>query len=67
MQLEWCVLLCWWLSPWELLWNWSVNIVVLPVGLQSPSSPSVLLSLTPLLGTPALSPMVGCEHLPLYF
>ena len=30
---------------------WLVNIVVLPMGLQTPSTPSVL-SLTPLLGTP---------------
>jgi hypothetical protein len=33
--------------------------------LQTPSTPSVL-SLTPLLGTPVLSPMDGCEHPPLY-
>jgi hypothetical protein len=31
--------------------GWLVNIVVLPTGLQTPSTPSVL-SLTPLLGTP---------------
>ena len=36
------------LSPWEL---WLVDIVVLPMGLQTPSTSSVL-SLTPLLGTP---------------
>ena len=50
MQLEPCVLLCYWLSPWELLGDWLVDIVVLPVGLQFPSTPSVLF-LTPLLGT----------------
>jgi hypothetical protein len=49
MQLEpWvppCVLLGWWLSP------WLVDIVFLPMRLQTPSAPSVL-SLTPPLGTP---------------
>jgi hypothetical protein len=35
-----------------------VDIVVLPIGLQTHSVPSVL-SLTPPLGTPALSAMVG--------
>jgi hypothetical protein len=53
MQLEPCVILCWWLSPWE-FWGgegvWLVDIAVLPVGLQTPSTPSVL-SLTPLLRT----------------
>jgi len=47
MQLEpWvcpCVLLGWWFSPWEL---WLVGIVVL-MGLQTPSAPSIL-SLTPM-------------------
>ena len=51
MQLELCVLLGWWLSPWELWGIWLVDIVVLPMGLQTPSAPSVL-SLTPPLGTP---------------
>jgi hypothetical protein len=50
MQLEPCVLHCWWLSPWELWGIWLVDIVVLPMRLQTPSSPSVL-SLNPLLGT----------------
>jgi hypothetical protein len=50
MQLEPCVLPWWWLSPWELLEDWLVDINVLPVGLESPSIPSVLF-LTPLLGT----------------
>jgi hypothetical protein len=49
MHLEPCILLCLWLSPWELWGNWLVNIVVLPVGLQSPPTSSVL-SLTTLLG-----------------
>jgi hypothetical protein len=30
-----CVLLCSWLSPWELLGDWLVDIVVLPMGLQT--------------------------------
>jgi len=51
MQLEpWvcpCVLFGWWFSPWEL---WLVGIVVL-LGLQTPSSPSIL-SLTLPMGTP---------------
>ena len=41
-----CVLLDWWFRPWEL---WLVDIV-LPMGFQIPSAPSVL-SLTPPLGT----------------
>jgi hypothetical protein len=58
MQLEpWlppCVLSGWWFIPWELWgwgWYWLVDIVVLPIGLQTPSAPSVLY-LTPPLGTP---------------
>ena len=46
-----CVLFGWWFSPWE-LWGvgfWLVDIVVLPIGLQTPSARSVL-SLTPPLG-----------------
>jgi hypothetical protein len=39
--------------------------VVLPMGLQTPSAPSVL-SLNLLLGTPMIYSMVGCKHLPLY-
>jgi len=50
MQLEaWfcpCVLFGWWFSPWEL---WLVGIIVL-MGLQTPSAPSIL-SLTPPKGT----------------
>jgi len=42
-----------------------VDIVVLPVGLQTPSALSSP-SLTPLFGIPVLSPVVGCEHLLLY-
>ena len=55
MQLEPWVPLCvffgwWWFSPWELWGFWLVDIVVLPMGLQNPSTPLVL-SLIPLLGT----------------
>jgi hypothetical protein len=46
MQLEPCVIICWWLNPWEFWGVWLVYIV-----LPTPSAPSVL-SLTPLLGTP---------------
>jgi hypothetical protein len=55
MQLEpWvppCVLFGWWFSPWELLGVWLVDIVVLPMGLRTPSAPLVI-SLSPQLGTP---------------
>jgi hypothetical protein len=33
-----CVFLCWWFRPWEL---WLVDVVP-PMGLQTPSAPSVL-------------------------
>jgi hypothetical protein len=46
MQLEPCVPPCiifgWWFSSWELWGVWLVDIVVPPVGLQTPSAPSVL-------------------------
>ena len=55
MQLEpWvppCVLLGWWLNFWEFWGFWLVDIVDLPMGLQSPSAPSVLSPTLPL-GTP---------------
>ena len=41
-----CILFVWWFSLWELWGVWLVDIVVLPMGLQTPSSPSVL-PLTP--------------------
>ena len=44
---------------------WPVDIVAPSMRLRSPSAPSVP-SPTPLSGTPELSPMGGCEHLPLY-
>ena len=40
-----CILFGWWFSPWELWVVWLVDIVVLPMGLQSPSAPSVSLTL----------------------
>jgi hypothetical protein len=50
MQLEpWvtpCVLFSWWFSPWELSGVWLV-IIVLPMGLQTPSAPSVLYLISP--------------------
>jgi hypothetical protein len=46
-----CVLFGWWFSPWELWGVWLVDIIVLPMGFQTPSAPSIL-SLTPPLGTP---------------
>ena len=47
-----CVLFGWWFSPWE-LWEGTSGwlVVVLPMGLQTPSASSVL-SLTPPLGIP---------------
>jgi hypothetical protein len=51
VQLEPCIRLCWWLSPWELWGIWLTDIVVLPMELQTPSTPSVL-SLIPILGIP---------------
>jgi hypothetical protein len=67
MQLEaWvpsCAVLGWWFSSWEL---WLVDTVVLPMGLQTPSAPSVL-SLTPPLGSPHATDFVflfSLLHLP---
>jgi hypothetical protein len=67
MQLEqWfppCVFLDWCFRPWEL---WLVDSVALPVGLQILSAP-LFLSLNSSIADPMLSPMVGCEHLSLYW
>jgi hypothetical protein len=62
MQMEPWVPPCisWWFSPWELWGDWLVNIVFLFMGLQTPSTPSVL-SLTPSLGT-SIQCMFGCVH-----
>jgi hypothetical protein len=49
----------WWFSPWELWAIWLVDAVVLPMELQTPSTPSVL-ALTPPLGPLTQS---GCMHL----
>ena len=43
---------------------WLVDIVVLPMGLQTPSAPSILSNSST--GVSMLSPMVGYEHIPLY-
>jgi hypothetical protein len=60
MQLEPRLLHHWCLGLWELWGIWLVDIVVLPMGLQTTSTHSVL-PLTPLLEDPILSPVVGCE------
>jgi hypothetical protein len=54
-----CVLLGWWFIPWELWGYWLVDIIVLPMGLQTPSVNS---SIEDLIGDPVLNPMVGFEH-----
>jgi hypothetical protein len=46
-----CVLFGWWFSLWELWGFWLVDIVVLPMRLQTPSAPTVL-ALTSQLGSP---------------
>ena len=58
MQLEPCVQLGWWFSPWELWGYWLVHIVVPSMGLQTLSAPWVLSLATPL-GDPVPSPIVG--------
>ena len=45
-----CVFFGWWFSSWELWGYWLVHIVVLPMGLQTPSAPWIV-SLVSLLGT----------------
>jgi hypothetical protein len=69
MQLEpWvppCMLFGWWFSPKELRGYWLVHIVVLPMGLQTPSAPWVL-SLGTSLGDSVLCSMEGCDHPFLY-
>jgi hypothetical protein len=42
------ILFGWWFSPWELWKVWLVDIVVLPMRLQTPSAPSVLALIPPL-------------------
>jgi hypothetical protein len=37
-----CIFFGWWFNPWELCGVWLVHMVVLPMGLQTPSAPSVL-------------------------
>ena len=54
-----CVLFDWWFSPWELWGAWLVDIVANPFSSFSPFSNSSIEDLV-------LSPMVACEHLPLY-
>ena len=64
MQLEPCVLLLSWLSPWELWEVWLVDIVVLPMVANPFTSFNPFSNSS--IGDPVLSPMVGCEHLPLH-
>jgi hypothetical protein len=65
MQLEsWvppCVLFGWWFSFWEPWGIQLVDIVVFPIGLQSPSATSALLLIL-LFGVPVLNQMVGCKY-----
>ena len=56
----------WWFSPWEIWGFWLFDIVVLPMGLQTPSAPSVL-SLNSSTRVTKLSLMDGCVHLHLYW
>jgi len=46
-----CVLFGCWVSPWEFWGVWKIDIVVLPMGLQTPSATTSDLSLSPPLGT----------------
>ena len=59
MQLElWvspCVFFGWWFSFWELWGVWLVDIIVLPMGLQTLSFPSIL-PICPPLGSPCSVP-----------
>jgi len=62
-----CVLFGWRFSSWE-LWSgrvWWVDIVALPMGLQIPFSSFIPFSNSSI-GDSLLSPLVGCEHTPLY-
>jgi hypothetical protein len=43
-----CVLFGWWFNPWELWGIWLVDIVVLPMRLQTPSALKVLALTSPL-------------------
>jgi hypothetical protein len=45
-----CLLFGWWFNLWQFCGVWLVDIVVLPIGLQIPSAPSVL-TLTSLIGS----------------
>ena len=43
-----CVRIGWWCSPWELCAFWFVDIVVLPMRLQTPSAPTDLALTSPI-------------------
>jgi hypothetical protein len=51
-----CFFFGWWFSPRKLWGYWLVHIITPPMGLQTPSAPSIL-SLAPLLGDPVLCPV----------
>jgi hypothetical protein len=58
-----CVLFGWWFSAWDLWGVWLVDIAVLPMGMQTPSAPSVL-PLTPPLGSPcSVRWLAVCIHI----
>jgi hypothetical protein len=64
-----CILLGWWLSPWELWGVWLPDIVVFFYGFETPSAFSVPFSNSIIgdsIGNPVLSPMIDCQHPPLY-
>jgi hypothetical protein len=60
-----CVLFDWWFSPWELWEVGLVDVVVLPMVLQTSSAPSVL-ALTSPLKSPCSPLTCSCKHLHLY-
>ena len=67
MQLEpWvppCVIFGWWFSPWEFWEVWLVNIVVLSMGLQIPSAPSVFPPTPPLGSLSLVWCLAACIHI----
>jgi hypothetical protein len=57
-----CILFGWWFSFSELWGVWLDDIILLSMGLKTPSA----LFSNSSVGDPVLSPMVGCENPPLY-
>ena len=58
-----CVLLGWWFSPWELWGIWLVDIVVLPMGLQTPSALSVIPLALALVFLCLIQSLAACIHI----